>query len=127
VLVETTHVAEVEYFTRLAVQDPNNPAEWLWKNVAIVTVFSHPDPNLFKLSYRTVYACWRQEEDVRVIDVSTITGVVGMVPHDFTEIGRCHFMVERPGLDIATFGVPYEAEGAQDDMADDNDDEPGSN
>ena len=30
-------------------------------------------------------------------------------------------MVERPGLDIATFGVSYEGDNTQDDMDDDDD------
>ncbi|KAL4061980.1 hypothetical protein J3A83DRAFT_4106881, partial [Scleroderma citrinum] len=125
-----THVAEVEYFTCLAVQDEDpgtNMSDWHWKTVAVITMFSCPNPNLFKLSFWTVYACQCQEEDVCIIDVSLINGVVRMVPHEFLGIGHCYFMVEQPGLDIVTFGVPYEGEGMQEDMANDNDDENSSN
>ncbi|KIO01782.1 hypothetical protein M404DRAFT_149465, partial [Pisolithus tinctorius Marx 270] len=124
VLDQTMHVGEVQYFTRLAVQneDPNIASAWIWKNVAVITMFSSPDPNLLKLSYHTVQACQCQEEDVRVIDIKSITGVIGMVPHQFAGLGYRYFMVERPGLDIATFGVPYKGEGAQNDMDDDEDD-----
>ncbi|KAI6023091.1 hypothetical protein BKA83DRAFT_4053882 [Pisolithus microcarpus] len=124
VVGQTTHVGEVEYFTRLAVQDENPPImpTWLWKDVAVITMFSPPDPNLLKLSYHTVHACQHLEEDVRIIEVKSITGVVGMAPHQFPGLGYCYFMVERPGLDIATFGVPYEGEGAQDNIDDDEGD-----
>ena len=121
-LGETTRVAEVQYFTRLAIQDEaNDAARWSWKNVAVVTMFSLPDPNLFKMSYQTVYACQRLENNVRVVDITSITGVVGMAPHAFPGLGYRHFMVERPGLDIATFGVSYEGDNTQDDMDDDDD------
>ncbi|KIK13974.1 hypothetical protein PISMIDRAFT_117813 [Pisolithus microcarpus 441] len=57
VVGQTTHVGEVEYFTRLAVQDENPPITptWLWKDVAVITMFLPPDPNLLKLSYHTVH------------------------------------------------------------------------
>jgi len=85
-------------------------------------MFSLPNPNPFRPSYQTVYACQRLEDDVCIIDVTSITGVVGMAPHEFVGVGHSHFMVEHPSLDIATFGVSYEGEGTQDDMVDNNDD-----
>ncbi|KIO09136.1 hypothetical protein M404DRAFT_132398 [Pisolithus tinctorius Marx 270] len=94
VLAETTRVVEVQYFTRLAVRAEGPGDAWIWKNVAVVTMFSPPSPTLFKLSYQTVYACQRLEDDVHVIDVTSITGVVGMALHRFPDVGYCYFMVE---------------------------------
>ncbi|KAI6018906.1 hypothetical protein BKA83DRAFT_4127454 [Pisolithus microcarpus] len=127
VLGSTTHMGEVKYFTRLAIQDvqeenPPSTPTWLWKDVAVITMFSPPDPNLLKLSYHTIHACQHQGEDVRVINVKSITGVVGMVPHRFPGLDCHYFVVEHPSLDITTFGVPYEGEGAQDEIDDDEDD-----
>ncbi|KAI6020382.1 hypothetical protein BKA83DRAFT_4056343 [Pisolithus microcarpus] len=121
---QTTHVDEVKYFTHLAVQDESPPIAltWLWKDIAIIMMFSPPDPSLLKLSYHTIHAC-QCLEDVRIIEVKLITGVVGMAPHQFPGLGYCYFMVEQPGLDITTFGVPYEGEGAQDDIDDDEGDD----
>ncbi|KAI6142432.1 hypothetical protein BKA82DRAFT_3985166, partial [Pisolithus tinctorius] len=116
-----THVVEVQYFTCLAVRAKGPSNAWIWKNVVVVTMFSPPSPTLFKLSYQTIYSCQCLEDDMCVINVTLITGVVGMALHRFPDVGYCYFMVERPGLDIATFGVSYEGEGIQDDMADDED------
>ncbi|KAI5991951.1 hypothetical protein EDD15DRAFT_2368719 [Pisolithus albus] len=72
VLGSTTRMGEVEYFTRLATQDAQadlpSPPTWLWKDVAVVTMFSPPDANLLKLSYHTVHACQRQGEDAEGVE-----------------------------------------------------------
>ncbi|KAI6141436.1 hypothetical protein BKA82DRAFT_3986292, partial [Pisolithus tinctorius] len=89
-----TCVVEVQYFTCLAVQVEGPGNAWIWKNIAVVTMFSPPNPTLFKLSYQTIYVCQCLEDNVHVIDVMSITGVVGMALHWFPDVGYCYFMVE---------------------------------
>ncbi|KAG1797247.1 hypothetical protein EV424DRAFT_1592168, partial [Suillus variegatus] len=109
------HLAEVLYFTRLAVEDINDDNEedrtFHWQTVALVTMYSHPDRELLELSHHTVSSCRLLVEDVRIIDVKSITDVVGMVPHRPTLPSGTtedrYFLVEKPGLDIATFGLAY--------------------
>lgn len=95
---------------------------WVWNDVAVVSMFSLPDQELLDLSCHTVSSCRHDEDDVRVIDLKSILSVVGMVPHRPTLPSGVtedrFFMVEKPGLDIATFGVPYEGDAAQDDQYD---------
>lgn len=114
-------MAEVQYFTHLAVLSDGPGDAWIWKNIAVVTMFLSPSSNLLKLLYQTVSACQCLEEDVHVINVISIAGIVGMALHQFLDVSDCNFIMEQPGLDIPTFGVSYEGEDTQDDMADDED------
>ncbi|KAG0702249.1 hypothetical protein DFH29DRAFT_763492, partial [Suillus ampliporus] len=105
-----TRVAEVLYFTRLPVEagiDDDDNQIWVWKDVAVISMFSLPDNDLLELSCHTVSSCRLEDDDIRVIDIKSILGVVGMVPHKPTLPSGVtedrYFMVERPGLDIATF------------------------
>jgi hypothetical protein len=88
-------------------------------------MYSCPDRDLLELSFHAVSSCKPIEDDIRVVDAKSITDVIGMVPHrpnlpsGVTE--DRFFLVEKPGLDIATFGVAYEGAG-EDDEAQDNDD-----
>ncbi|KAG1771363.1 hypothetical protein EV702DRAFT_1201970 [Suillus placidus] len=92
-------------------------------------MFSFPDNNLLELSCHTVSSCQLEDDDVRVIDIKSILGVVGMVPHKPTLLSGvtedCYFMVEKPGLDIVMFGVPYEGPAAQLDQLDEQEAEAG--
>ncbi|KAG2342178.1 hypothetical protein BDR05DRAFT_976597 [Suillus weaverae] len=96
---------------------------WIWDDVAVISMFSLPDQELLDLSCLTVSLCRHDEDDdVRVIDLKSILSVIGMVPHQPTLPSGVtedrFFVVEKPGLDIATFGVPYEGDTAQDDQYD---------
>ncbi|KAG1831174.1 hypothetical protein F4604DRAFT_2023567 [Suillus subluteus] len=124
-------LAEVLYFTRLAVADgygEDGEQNFRWQAVALVSMYSHPDRDLLELSFHAVSSCKPVEDDIRVVDAKSITDVIGMVPHrpelpsGVTE--DRYFLVEKPGLDIATFGVTYEgpAEAGDDDEAQDNGD-----
>lgn len=87
-------------------------------------MYSHPDRELLELSHHTVSSCRLLVEDVRIIDVKSITDVVGMVPHRPTLPSGTtedrYFLVEKPGLDIATFGLAYEGPRANDEEAEDH-------
>ncbi|KAG1758726.1 hypothetical protein EDD22DRAFT_783533, partial [Suillus occidentalis] len=118
----------------LAIEDGNNDdgeKTFHWQAVALVTMYSHPDHELLNLSHHTVSSCTHLTEDVCVIDAKSITDVVGMVPHKPTlpsgSTENRYFLVEKPGLDIATFGLAYEGlrvnGGAAEDHDHDEDDE----
>ncbi|KAG1823917.1 uncharacterized protein BJ212DRAFT_1296433 [Suillus subaureus] len=103
-----TQVAEVLYFTQLPVEagiDNDDNQIWVWKDVTVISMFSLPDNDLLELSCHT-----------------SILGVVGMVPHKPTLSSGVtedrYFMIEKPGLDIVTFGVPYKGPAAQDNQLD---------
>jgi len=90
--------------------------------LALVSLFSQPDPELLELSCQTVYSC-RYEGDaaLSVVDVKSIKSVISMVPYfRITPDGEIeqpeseHFLVEKPGLDIA------ELVGEQDQEDDDD-------
>ncbi|KAG0694981.1 hypothetical protein DFH29DRAFT_880324 [Suillus ampliporus] len=104
------HVScNVKYFTWLAAESGVGEDEpiWSWKDVAIIVMYSQPDADLLDLSFQ-----------------ASIKAVVGMVPHTprlpSGVVENRFFLVEKLGLDIATFGVPYEGPCAQDDEDDDD-------
>lgn len=57
-----------------------------------------------------------------VINFASINSVVGMVPHQFPCLDGAHedwhFVVEKPGMDIASLGGAWENSSAQDDDSD---------
>lgn len=98
------------------VNDNDDNQIWTWKDAAVILMFLLPDKDLLDLSCHTVSSCQHEEDNIWVIDLKSILSVFGMVPHEPTLpsgiVGNCHFMVEKPGLDIATFGVPYKGDAA---------------
>ncbi|KIY48972.1 hypothetical protein FISHEDRAFT_21250, partial [Fistulina hepatica ATCC 64428] len=49
--------------------------------LAMVSVYSPPDQELWKLSHETLWCCeYRGQEALKVVPVSLIQSVVGMVP-----------------------------------------------
>lgn len=88
-------------------EDENN---WHFVNVALVTLYSLPQPELLALSYGALISCTHKgEESLCVIDVNTIQSVVGMIPHKPTlpngQVEERFFLVEKTGLDIARCGL----------------------
>ncbi|EIW75335.1 hypothetical protein CONPUDRAFT_66323 [Coniophora puteana RWD-64-598 SS2] len=73
---------------------------------ALVSLYGKPDQDLLKLSRGTVIACQHPHEvkQLAVIDVFLIKSVVAMILHEFPIVNRmlC-YLVEKPGLEIATF------------------------
>ncbi|KZT22610.1 hypothetical protein NEOLEDRAFT_1050715, partial [Neolentinus lepideus HHB14362 ss-1] len=67
---------EVYYYVLLKIsQDVMHP-------VAMVSIYSEPDPWLLIESSYTLYSCvYRGNDNLLVIPVKHITAVVGMVPH----------------------------------------------
>ena len=77
--------------------------------LAIVSVYSEPDPDLLAISNGTLVSCQSFGDDaLAAIDISCIQSVVAMVPHTlphFVDSERHFFLVERPGLDCAILGT----------------------
>ncbi|KAA1466965.1 hypothetical protein DENSPDRAFT_766810, partial [Dentipellis sp. KUC8613] len=96
------HFAEVQFYFRLTIDGGQE------KNLAMVSLFGPPDPNLLQLSSQAVWSCtYGGEQNMLVIDIKSIQSVVGMVPHtsDPTWVDR-YFVVERMGLEISYSSIP---------------------
>ncbi|KAI5980609.1 hypothetical protein EDD15DRAFT_2150936, partial [Pisolithus albus] len=117
-------IAEVRYYARLVVQatdnhsdddeDLNAPNQFAFDNVALVTLYSNPHPQLLEHSYGAVASCTKLgEASLQVIQISAIQSVVAMVPHRPIIDGRAkdrYFLVEKMGMDVAHLGVEEDEE-----------------
>ncbi|KAG1893060.1 uncharacterized protein F5891DRAFT_963509 [Suillus fuscotomentosus] len=95
-------------------------------NVAVIALYSLSDKDLLELSSHTVASCTYEQDDIRVINMKTITEVIVMVPHcprlpSGVQENR-YFMAEKPGLDIATFGIPGDPRDVEDEEDDNHND-----
>ena len=91
--MDGTRFAEVQYYFMITVGGAD-------KTVALVSLYSLPDPARLANSFGTNISC-TYEGDARlcVIDIKSIKSVVAMIPRQ----GRM-FVVEKMGLDIAHLG-----------------------
>ncbi|KAG1743717.1 uncharacterized protein EDB91DRAFT_223381 [Suillus paluster] len=72
----TIRFGEVRYFTRLVVRGDGED-QWVFVDVAIVTVYSLPDPNLLKSTSPTPASSTSHgDNEIRVINVKCITDVI---------------------------------------------------
>ena len=109
--------AEIQYFFRLRFSADEV------HSLALVTLFSLPDPEILRCSSQTVYLCrYQGDMALKVVEVKTIKAVVSMVPDlkvtpagNVEELGQ-FFLVEKPGLDIAELT-------GEEDQSDDDDNE----
>ena len=88
--------AEVYYYFRITIKETE-------KTLALVSVYSPPHSELLKLSHHTLLSCtYEGDNSLRVI---------AMVPHQpFSGEGTEHFfVVEKPGLDVASLGGSTES------------------
>ena len=74
--------------------------------LALVSLYSHPDPSLLRLSVNTLWSCeYHGDAALRFINVKSIQSVVAMVPHtpaiEGEDLGERFFLVEKPGFDVA--------------------------
>ncbi|PSR77376.1 hypothetical protein PHLCEN_2v7927 [Hermanssonia centrifuga] len=92
-----TAYAEVQYYFKITVNGISH-------GFAMVKMYDEPDQSLLKLSSNTVWSCKRQKT-FKVINVSSIISVVGMVPHTRADgqLGDYEegpvFRVDKMGLD----------------------------
>lgn len=71
--------------------------------VALVSLYSPPDPVLLEASYYTLWACsYQGDATLKIINIKNIEAVVAVVPLPAVE--DMYFVVERPGLDMAHMG-----------------------
>lgn len=93
-------IAEVRFYFRLTVKVENQMQEL---TLACVSCYSHPHEGLLQASQGTLWSCTHLGA-VKVVDVKSITAVIAMVPHEPFPGEKCFFLVEKPGLDVATIG-----------------------
>ena len=74
--------------------------------VTLITLYSQLDRPLFEQSHHTlILTTYQGLDSLQAVDAASITGVVAMVPHDPHWSGELHwFVVEKPGLDVASLG-----------------------
>lgn len=98
----------MQYFTRLAIAAADG--NWEFTDVAVIRTYSAPDEELLRLSSHVLLAS-RLLDAISVIHVKQIVGVIAMIPQQMAlpsgAEGEYYCMMERPGYDIASWGVPY--------------------
>lgn len=97
--------AEVKFYFQVTT------VQWEDITLALVSLYSSPSQQLLDESYNTLVSCLSQgDAGLRVIPVKSIIAVVGMVPHTPFGPGTAtkHFVVEKPGLDVAVLGGAIE-------------------
>ena len=77
--------------------------------LALISLYSTPDPRLLKASHNTLWSCEHQGDSaLRFINAKAIQLVVAMIPHtpriEAQQLGERFFLVEKPGLDVALIG-----------------------
>ena len=92
-------IAEVRFFALIDIGDDEVP-------VALVSLFSRPDPTLLGLSVNTLWSCeYQGDSALEFIYVECIQAVVAMVPHapviNGQDARERFFLVEKPGFDVA--------------------------
>ena len=78
----------------------------------MVSLYSPPDTELLESSEYTLWACrYQGDRSLRVVDVTSILAVVGMVPLPHHLIAGTAFVAEKLGLDMeALCGIEEEIE-----------------
>ena len=107
---------EVYFFYRI------NIAEDQWRPVALISLYSAPDPNLLETSSGTLLVCkYQGDNSLVLVEAQAIKSVVAMVPFMEKPEGssqRSHsgrfFVVEMPGQSLAELGMEEGFEEPQD-------------
>ncbi|KAF8874896.1 hypothetical protein BD779DRAFT_1450538, partial [Infundibulicybe gibba] len=113
-----TQFMDIQYFFRLSFGDTVH-------TLALASMFSPPNLQLLQASFQVVYECHHQGDQALVVfDAKEIQSVVAMVPSfqispdgQITRPETKYFMIEKPGLDIATaLGIVEDGEDGDDDI-----------
>ena len=112
-LGDAIRIAEVRFFIHVITDEEE-------KGLALVSLYTLPNPTLLKASMNTLWSCaYQGDAALKFIDVKTIRSVVSMIPHSPSIGGRDaeerFFLVEKPGFDVAIMA------GAMEDTPDDED------
>ncbi|KAJ3872829.1 hypothetical protein F5051DRAFT_463280 [Lentinula edodes] len=110
--------AEVHFFFRLAITENDT------RTLAMVTLYTKPNPLLLRLSSSALWSCEHGDVDAtRVVNVTEIEAVIAMVPHSTEFLGEDWkdrvFVVEKPGLDVARMSGFVEDEDPEDNEGED--------
>ena len=93
---DTVNYGEVQFFFQARVQGN-------LKTLAVVSVYSPPNPALLEHSYNTLWACqYRGEANLEVIDVQNILSVVALIP--LPARAGYFFVGEKLGLEVTMLG-----------------------
>ncbi|KAH8980248.1 hypothetical protein EDB86DRAFT_2813862 [Lactarius hatsudake] len=120
-LGDETRFAEVYFFIHLRHDDGD-------RALALVSLYSRPDPSLLRLSMNTLWSCvYLGDGALKFVDVKAIQSVVAMIPHRPSIDGRSaedrFFVVEKPGFDVAIMsGIEEDIPGDEDGTANTRDD-----
>jgi len=110
-------IAQIRYFARLVEQNGVDldvaplaiNEQYHFVDVALVTLYSWPDPYLLEESYGTLISCTKLgEESLCVINLTSICSVVGMVPHRVNlpeALEERFFLVQKMGIELAHVGA----------------------
>ena len=98
---------EVYFFYRINIQGDQ------WRPVALVSLYSTPDPTLLEMSSDTLLVCrYHGDNSLVLVDAQTIKSVIAMVPFMEKPEGdrpRCHngrfFVVEKPASSLVELGM----------------------
>ncbi|KAG1724251.1 hypothetical protein EDB19DRAFT_1644676 [Suillus lakei] len=114
---DRSEIAEVLYYAQLAVKlEYNEDGVYRFITVAMVSVYSRPDPELLQKSSQTVWSCQHHgDQALQLVSMKSIHSVVAMVPHrpvlpSGVEEDR-FFLLEKPGLGLLTVDEETEDEG----------------
>jgi len=85
----------------------NDNGVYRFVTVAMISVYSRPDPELLQRSTQTVWSCKHEgEQALKLVDVKSIQSVVAMIPHRPTLPSGVEeerfFLLEKPGLGLVT-------------------------
>ena len=81
--------------------------------LALILLYSRPDPHLLSESFNTLWACQRgADEDFRVIPVSAIISVVSIRPMPYTpeDQEKLYFVIEKSGLEDIPVNVDVDVD-----------------
>ena len=106
---------EVCFFYRIKI------GENQWQPVALISLYSAPDPTLLEESSGTLLVCrYHGDQSLALVEAQAVKSVVAMVPFMEKPGGgapRCHggrfFVVEKPGLSLAELGMEEGLEDTQ--------------
>jgi hypothetical protein len=98
---------EVYFFYRISVEGDQ------WRPVALISLYSAPDPALLRISSDTLIVCrYHGDDSLVLVEAQAIKSVVAMVPFiEKAEGGRPRrhdgrfYLAEQPGLSLAELGM----------------------
>jgi len=95
--------------------DPQQPQQYHFADIALVTLYSPPQPYIFQESYGVLVSSTKLgDASLCAIEVTAIRSVVSMVPHRINLLEGVgedrYFLVEKMGLELARIGTENDEE-----------------